>query len=150
MIVCANRPFGLHSVTRLIPVVALLAGCSDCLSPEDLVGEYSLVGFAGGTPPAIIHSQGGCTTRLDGGTLTIGNQGVIEIVLDEFIDCSAVGGPANEQGFTLTGTYEVDERTLDIVFYTDADGTIMTHGEVSEDTIAVPLGLEVDPLIFER
>jgi hypothetical protein len=137
--------------TRLTGIAAtiLLLGCGgDTLAPSDVVGDYRLVRFANHEPPALAYSSGGCNTSIQSGSLNLGADGRLTLLLNTTLDCSAVGQAPYDVVRGHDGTYEPDGATLRIVLW-DGD-SIITQGTVRDSTVSLSIEPEISPLVFRR
>lgn len=113
--------------------IALTLACADALTPESLVGTYSVTTIDGKEPPAVEAETavGGCTTLLVGGWLELRPAPDWSgLVLTREQDCRPVDGGVTTDSLRYLGRYWVDGATLTFQTQYSLEDTLRFSGPV--------------------
>ena len=142
----------MHPSLRLTWVglsAALLVGCGDPLTPEEVAGTYPLVTVNGENLPYTVSSTPGFPHAIEGAVIALNPDGQFLLVV--FITI----GQGQVLDFTGSGTYTLGRDTVRLAF----QGTDVLTGTIVGDLITISQGVTLrestvtndgDVLVFEK
>jgi hypothetical protein len=129
------------------PILALSVwSCGDSLQPGDVVGSYTLVGVAGGTPPQVVVNNSDCRITVAEGTLVLRPDRSFDMELIEVNECPLSGGPSDVIVGSF-GNYQVegDRVTLTAI----GDVSVPFPARFADQRLVITYGFRYGELVFE-
>lgn len=116
-----------------LPIALVALACSDSLTPDAVVGTYTLATIDGKKPPVVLAGAGGrgCVMLLVGGRLELRpGPDWSDLVVTRDEDCRAVDGGVTTDSLRYLGRYWLDGSTLTFQTELSLEDTLRFSGPV--------------------
>ena len=123
-----------------IAVALVGLGCSDSLTPEELVGTYTLATIDNQGPPRLLSATIECDVLLVGGQLELllsPDWSALSLAREE--DCTRGGGSVSTETLLYLGRYWLEEGELTFQTQLSDEDTLRFSGPVRWGGVAVTL-----------